>query len=123
MHVEVEYRPGGRTLHVSELSTVFLDDHESWYAVHWTTQLRPSDFADFANQYLNIDGDTPTFLQTSEDTKSEPFSHQHADINKEDERAIRFVRIDVQDFVLNMGTRRTTRQSRYAIFSTNWIRD
>ena len=84
-------------LFMSELSTVFLDDHESWYAVHWTTKPGQAHPRLFANQYLNIDGDTPTFLQTSEDTKSEPFSHQHADINQKDERAIRFVRIDVQN--------------------------
>jgi hypothetical protein len=98
--MEVEHREGGRTLHVSQLSAVFLDDHESWYAVHWTTQLRPSDFANFADQYLKMDDNTPTVLQTSKEMKSGPFWSQHIDINHADESAVRFVRLDAQDFVL-----------------------
>jgi hypothetical protein len=60
-------RPGGATYHASPLNAAFLDQHESWYAVHWTTPFLPDGVADLCLEVLGLSIQTCAIIQSAKE--------------------------------------------------------
>jgi hypothetical protein len=98
--MDFEQRQGGRTLHLAPLDSFFLDPHETWYAVHWTTYLQPSDFVDFCFKDLEIGAATPAFVRSGKDAHSEGTFDQVRLQVYESPNSVDFLRLDGREFVL-----------------------
>jgi hypothetical protein len=98
--IEFQNRPGGQTLRISPLNSVFVDRHESWYAVHWNTHLAPRAFIDFCQMDLSLNGNIPVIIQSTNTTSTGRLGEIQGRVNTENEDSIGFLRFDTSDCVL-----------------------
>jgi hypothetical protein len=93
-------RPGGATYHPSPLNAAFFDQHESWYAVHWTTHFRPEDIADFCEKYLGLSARTCAIVQSAKEGMIQaPLGDIRQRVRIIADSA-EFFRLDAQDYVI-----------------------
>lgn len=93
-------RPGGATYHPSPLNAAFLDQHEGWYAVHWTTPFRPRDIADFCEKELSLSPETCAIVQSAkEGVIQAPLGDIRRQLPLMADSA-EFFRLDAQDYVI-----------------------
>lgn len=134
-------RPGGVTYRASPLNAVFLDLHESWYALHWTTPFDVFNLVDYCQKDLELPRETGTIIQSS---KEGTMRMALADIKRRSADfidGIEFLRLDALDYalvweqsgewhrlidagqfhrftaILGFGTDRVDRQFTYKLFS------
>ena len=94
-------RPGGATYRASPLNAAFLDRHESWYAVHWTTPLRPRNVADLCNEALGLSSETSAIVQSTKDGFLQaPLGNIRRRLVDIEPEFWQFFRLDAQDYVI-----------------------
>jgi hypothetical protein len=99
--LEIEHRRGGQTLFISELNAVWVDDHTSWYAVHWNTNFSPASFTAFCRDKLSLNDGARALMRLTDD--STPTEHLGRIINRiydTDGDTVEFLRFDAVDCVL-----------------------
>jgi hypothetical protein len=98
--VESEERPERWVIQLSADSAVLVDDHRSWYAVHWKSNLEPSGFLDVCFKDLGIDPFTPTLMLDEKGSQREALDSIRQISYASSPGSIDFLRVDAQDFVL-----------------------
>lgn len=98
--LKAEDRRGGKTIRISRLNTVYVDDHKSWYAVHWNTHLGPVAFVDNYRKEFNFHDDIPVIIQSHNTTSTETMGELAGRIYDMDENSIEFLRFDARGFSL-----------------------
>jgi hypothetical protein len=98
--VEFGLRPGGRTLSISQLNAVFVDEHTSWYSVHWNTHLNPADFISFCLERLGLHSDAPAVMQLNNSVSTGHLGEVPNKISAPEKNSVRFLRFDTRDCVL-----------------------
>jgi hypothetical protein len=93
-------RPGGATYRVSPLNAAFLDRHESWYAVHWTTQFRPYAAVNFCVKELDLSPETCGFVQSAKEAVTRASLNELRRQFRVNDESTQFLRFDAQDYVL-----------------------
>jgi hypothetical protein len=95
-----QQRPGGVSYHPSPLNAAFLDQHESWYAVHWTTPFSPEDVANFFEKSLGLSPETCATVQVADEGVIQA---PLGDIRRRlplSAESTRLLRLDAQDLVI-----------------------
>ncbi len=102
--MDFQERLGGHTLRIGQLSSVYVDPHQGWYAIHWTSPFDIGSFLDLLLKELDLPGYTPAFLQyPSADTDTSlddvrPIVDSHR--SDPSEGAPELLRLDLADYIL-----------------------